>query len=346
MHFQLFSHVPWPEKTEPKQMIDNIIDEFCLGEQLGFQGGWMAEHHFSRYGLGSASLLVHSNIAARTSTFRLGTAVIIPPLHNPVKLAEDTATLDLLSNGRFDAGFGRGSAGYEYSGYNIDSEESQGRFQEAIRMVEGLWTTRDYSFQGKYYQIEHADLVPPPVQKPHPPIYIAATRTAATQEFVASTGHPSIIGVVLDTEDALTLCRNMIELSKKAGNVMTMDQIPFFRYFHVAETEEQAKKNTRASLDWNLDMIQWRRTFSRGSEVYQNMDDFRKTRTETPPSYEYLYENRAIIGTPDQCIAKIKRLEDQGVANFGCNFSFGGMQQSKVTESMELFAKEVMPAFG
>ena len=92
-------------------------------------------------------------------------------------------------------------------------------------------------------------------------------------------------------------------------------------------------------------MIQWRRTFDTGSEVWEKMEDFRNKRTELPPSYDYLAANRAFIGNPDQIIAKIQALKDEGIQTFGCNFSFGGMPQDKVLESMRLFAKEVMPAF-
>jgi len=187
--------------------------------------------------------------------------------------------------------------------------------------------------------------VPQPVQSPHPPIYIAATRTQATRDFVAASGHPLLVGVVLDTEDAMALCHTMVDLAKAKGQNMKMGEIPFFRYFYVAETEEQARVDSKPALDWNLDMIQWRRTFDTGSEVWDKMDDFRKARTEVPPSYDYLYKNRAFIGSPDQIIAKIKGLQDQGVEYFGCNFSFGGMPQDKVLKSMRLFAKEVMPAF-
>ncbi|MDA0264526.1 MAG: LLM class flavin-dependent oxidoreductase [Chloroflexi bacterium] len=345
MEFALFSHVPWPEGTNPKQVYDDITEEFQLGEELGFKSAWMAEHHFTRYGLGAAPMVLASNILAKTTTLRLGFAVLVSPLHLPARLAEEVATLDVLSGGRVDVGFGRGAAGSEYNVANVPGEESQSRFQESITMVEGLWTNRDYSFEGQHYKITRANLVPQPVQQPHPPIYIAATRTKATQEFVAGTGHPLIIGVVLDTVDALNLCHTMVGLAKSKGNNMTMDQIPFFRYFYVAETEEQAKADTKAALDWNIDMIQWRRTFDVGSEVWEKMEDFRRTRTELPPSYEYLYENRAFIGDPDQITAKIKALQDEGINLFGCNFSFGGMPQDKVLRSMNLFAKEVMPAF-
>jgi alkanesulfonate monooxygenase SsuD/methylene tetrahydromethanopterin reductase-like flavin-dependent oxidoreductase (luciferase family) len=260
-------------------------------------------------------------------------------------LAEEIATLDVLSGGRIDVGFGRGAASSEYKVADVPIEESQQRFQESITMIEGLWTNRNYTFEGKHYKITNANLVPQPVQSPHPPIYIAATRTPATQDFVAGSGHPLLIGVVLDTADAVALCHTMVDLSKTKGQDMKMGQIPFFRYFYVAETEEQARADAKPSLDWNLDMIQWRRTFDTGSEVWEKMEDFRNSRTELPPSFDYLTENRAFIGSPDQVIAKIKALQDEGIELFGCNFSFGGMPQDKVLKSMRLFAKEVMPAF-
>jgi len=124
-----------------------------------------------------------------------------------------------------------------------------------------------------------------------------------------------------------------------------MSRIPFFRYFYVAETEEQARADSRKALEWTMDMIQWRQTFSAGSEVHHRLDDWRQRRTQLPVSYEPLAEHRAIFGTPETCVARIKELEQQGIAYFGCNFAFGGMEHHKVLRSMELFAKEVMPHF-
>ncbi len=345
MKFGLFSHVPWPEGVAPSQVVDNITEEFVVGEELGFDSGWLAEHHFSRYGLGSASLMLLANIAARTKKLRLGTAVIIPPLHHPVRLAEDTATLDLLSSGRLDAGFGRGTAGYEYTGYSVDSNESQLRFQESVQIIQGLWTTPGFTFEGQHFQVKNANLVPPPAQKPHPPIYIAATRTRETQDFAAASGHSGIIGVVLDTADGLDLCHQLVNGAREAGKPMHIGGIPFFRYFYVGETEEQARRDSKDALNWTMDVNQWRRTYQQGSEVYDSLNDFRRTRAELPPSFDYLFERRAFIGNPDQMIAKIRALQDGGIGYFGCNFSFGGMPQDKVLKSMQLFAREVMPAF-
>ena len=345
MKFALFTHIPWPEGIEPKKVLDQTTEEVVYAEELGFHSAWVAEHHFSRYGLGSSSLVFSASVAAQTKRIRLGTAILVPPLHHPIKLAEDAATLDVVSGGRLDAGFGRGSAEYEYTGYGIDQEESQGRFQETINVLKGLWTTPGFSHKGDYFDFNEVNLVPPPLQKPHPPIYIAATRTPATLDFAVTTGHPLIIGVVLDTADALDLCSRFVEKSKAAGHNVPVSSIPFFRYFYVAETEEEAKKDTEAALSWTLDMVQWRRTFQRGSEVYEKMDDWRHVRTELPTSNEHLYDQRAIIGTPDECVAQIKELQGHGIEYFGCNFSFGGMEQGKLLRSMKLFAEEVMPHF-
>ena len=345
MKFGLFSHVPWPEDVDPKQKFEQTTEEAVYGEELGFNSIWLAEHHFTRYGLGSSSLVLASSIAARTKKIRLGTAVLVPTLHHPLRLAEDTATLDVISDGRLDVGYGRGAAGYEYTTYMVDREESQERFREAIGMIEGLWTTPEYTHQGQFYHVNRANLVPPPVQKPHPPVYIAATRTPETMEFVLSTGHPLIMGVVLDTPDALGACQRFAERSRELGHNVPISDIPFFRYFHVAETEEQARRNSEEALNWTMDVNQWRRAFPEGSEIHSRLDDFRRTRTELPPSYDYLCENRAFIGTPDQCADKIAALQSEGIEYFGCNFSFGNMDQRKVLQSMELFAKEVMPRF-
>ena len=168
MQFGLFTHLPWPENTVPRRLIEEITEQVQYGEALGFQGAWCAEHHFSRYGLGSSSLVLLGALAAQTRTIRLGTAVLVPAFHNPIRLAEDIAIVDVVSNGRIDVGFGRGSAGYEYNGYGLDRNESQQRFQESIRMILGLWTTPGYSQQGQFHTINQATLVPPVVQQPHP----------------------------------------------------------------------------------------------------------------------------------------------------------------------------------
>lgn len=253
--------------------------------------------------------------------------------------------LDRVSGGRVDIGFGRGSAGYEYVGLGIDRDESQVRFREAIEIVCGLWTTPDFCYDGKYYHVSHANLVPMPVQLPHPPVYVAATRTPETLDFAAASGHPLLVGTVLDTPDAMDLRRRFLEKAEAAGNHFSVSQIPFCRYMHVALTDAEAQSNTKPAMEWVQDMIQWRGTIHEGSEVYQKLDDFRARRSGLPTSYEHIYNNRAFFGTPDAVAAKIAAVLDTGTNLFACGFAFGDIDHSTVMRSMELFAKEVMPRF-
>ncbi len=347
MKYALFTHVPWPEDSDHVKLFAQAADEVKLAEDLGFSSAWIAEHHFSRYSMGSSSLMLASYIAGQTKRIRLGTGVLIPTLHHPIRLAEDTATMDAVSGGRLDVGFGRGLFGYEYNGFNVSSETSQERFQESINIIQGLWTTPEFSYDGQFYNLNKVSLVPPPVQSPHPPIHIAATRTPATLDYCISQGFNLCIAVVQDTKPAIALLHRFVNKASEAGLDRPTSEVPFFRYFYVAETTEQARRDTEAHVNWILDIMQYRSTFvGGGSEVYHRMQDWIDTRTEPPTSYDYVYDNRAIIGDPDYCIAKIEELKSQGVEYFGVNFAMGGLSPDKVLKSMELFAKEVMPHVG
>ena len=230
---------------------------------IGFSSAWIAEHHFTRYGVGSSALVIAGYIAGRTQKIRLGTGVLIPTLHNPIRLAEDTATMDSISGGRLDVGFGRVVYGYEYSGFGVDPDTSQEHFQESVNIIEGLWTNSEFSHKGQFYDLNKVSLAPLPVQSPHPPIYIAATRTPETLDYCISRGHNLCIAVVMDTAPALDLLRRFVSKSAEVGTNKPASEVPFFRYMYVAETNEQAVKDTAAHLEWVLDMLFWRGWLSR-----------------------------------------------------------------------------------
>ena len=344
MRLATLSHIPWPENNlEPKALMANACDEVVLAEYLGFDSAWFAEHHFSRYGLGSSSLMVMSHIAAMTKTIELGTAVLLPALHNPIKFAEDTATLDVLSGGRLNVGFGRGTEGYEYHGYMVDWEESQRRFRETIQIVKNLWTQTDVEYDGEFHKIPKTNLVPRPLQNPHPSVFIAATRTEETLQYALQSGHMILSGPVADTGDAINMCQNFIDVASKSGSKADISEIPFFRYVYVAESEEQVKEDTEIPLQWTFDMIKWRRSLLVESEVNHSISEWKQQNEVESSNFDELLNNRVIVGTPDQCIEKILALKEIGIDYFGCNFAFGGLSHEKVTKGMKLFASEVMP---
>jgi alkanesulfonate monooxygenase SsuD/methylene tetrahydromethanopterin reductase-like flavin-dependent oxidoreductase (luciferase family) len=154
---------------------NDFVDYHVEAEALGFHGSFVTEHHFTKIGQISATLTLLTCIAARTTRLRLGTAIIVLPWHNPVLLAEQVATLDLLSGGRFDFGVGKGYRHNEFSGFAMDPEEAGSRFEEALTVViRALASDTPFSHHGRYWRFNDILVEPPPHQRPHPPLWMAA----------------------------------------------------------------------------------------------------------------------------------------------------------------------------
>src|SRR5580698_2569396 len=167
----------------------DFIDYNVEAEGLGFHGTFVVEHHFTGYGQVSATLNLLTWLGARTTTLRLGTAVIVLPWHNPVLLAEQAATLDLLSGGRLDLGIGKGYRYNEFAGFRIPMEEAEPRFEESIDIITKSWTSNErFSFHGKYWQFDDIIVEPPTKQKPHPPFWQGAGHQDSIRR-VARRGH-------------------------------------------------------------------------------------------------------------------------------------------------------------
>ena len=343
MKLALFTHLPWPENISQQDVFQGAVEQVQMAEASGYHSAWFAEHHFTRYSMGSSLCVILGHMAAATKNIRLGTGVIVPVLHNPIRIAEDTATVDLLSGGRLDVGFGRGVYSYEYGGFGISEENSQPRFRESVLSVRDMWTKRPVSLDGEFYSFRNIDLVPSPVQKPHPPVYIAASRSPETLGFLVENKFLLCIAVVQDTSQALELVTRYKKLCKDFGRPSYMSEVPFFRYVHVAETEERAIASTKQHVEWIQDIMQWRRFLIDHTEVDRSISDWRGERTELPPSYEYIRDNRAFIGTPEQVAEKILALKSEGIEYFGSNFAMAGLPQEEILKSMRLFDEKVRP---
>ena len=153
MRFGFFDQLPCDDTQSEQQRFQDILTQIELGDQLGFDAVWLGELHFGRRSSISASpLMILAAAAQRTKRIRLGTAVTLLPLHNPIKIAEEAATADVLSGGRLELGVGRGTAPIHYTGYNVNQEESRERFEEALEVILKAWTQDTFSYQGKYFQ--------------------------------------------------------------------------------------------------------------------------------------------------------------------------------------------------
>lgn len=310
------------------QGFHDYIEFNVEAEALGYHGTFLVEHHFTGWNQVSATLTLLTWLAARTSSLRLGTAVLVLPWHNPVLLAEQIATLDLMSGGRFDFGIGKGYRHSEFTGFRIPQEESQARFEEALALILRAWTSEGrFSHHGTYYQFDDIVVEPPTWQKPHPPIWMGAGNPDSIRR-LAERGHNLILDQFASaarTGEKIAIYRAALEAHGRPFDPM---RVALARDMYVAE--DQA--DTEAALARNGAAHQRTLSVSRapdrqgGSHILAYDATLKETQANT------------LIGTPDEIIAKLEALRAAGVEYV--ILSTGGSR-----ESLRRFAREIMPVF-
>ena len=348
MKFGIFILPSWPEAETSNQgrIYHEAVEQIQYAEELGFDAVWLAEHHFTRFGIIPSAIPFATYVAAHTKTIRIGTGVSVLTFHNPIFMAEETAMLDVLSNGRLDFGVGRGQVVYEYNNFKVEYDSRTQRFQEIVDIILGLWSTPGFTYHGKYYTVDDMTIAPVPVQRPHPPMYLAVSRTPGSVEVAVSRNLPVLTSANTPDEDVLGIRSLYFERCAAVGKRPLVEDMPFFRLTHVAEDEQQAREIPRASLTWVRDLNSLRRTLTGGSEIYMDLEHWRRTRTVQVPAYETELQTTAYFGTPEQLVQRLRWLQEKyHVQYFGADMGFGKMQHADVMRSMELFAREVMPKF-
>ncbi len=186
---------------DPARDLRDYVETCVEAEALGFDSSFLVEHHFSGSGQLSASLDLLAWVAARTTTLRIGTAVIVLPWHDPVLLAERAATLDLMSGGRLEFGVGKGYRHSEFAGFRMPYQEAQERFEEALQVIVKAWTSDvRFSHNGRFWQYEDIIVEPPAWQKPHPPVWIAASKPDSIRS-VAARGYKLMLDQFASAEN-------------------------------------------------------------------------------------------------------------------------------------------------
>src|SRR4051812_30301206 len=213
----------------------DFIEYQVEAEALGFYGSFVTEHHFTKIGQISATLNLLTWIAALTTTLRLGTAVIVLPWHNPVLIAEQAATIDLLSGGRLDFGVGKGYRHNEFVGFGIPMEEADARFEESLDVISKAWISGEqrFSHHGKYWQFENVVVEPPTAQKPHPPFWMGAGSPESIRK-VADRGYNLLLDQFASFEavaERVALFKSEVE---KRGRKFNPMEVAVARAFYVA----------------------------------------------------------------------------------------------------------------
>jgi alkanesulfonate monooxygenase SsuD/methylene tetrahydromethanopterin reductase-like flavin-dependent oxidoreductase (luciferase family) len=319
-----------------------------LAENLGLDAVWMAEIHFNPVRSMLASpLVLASAIAARTNRLKVGTAVHVLPLGNPLRIAEEAATLDHVSRGRFEFGVGRSGLPGSYEGYNMPYGESRERFFEYLDIILTAWKSERFSYEGKFFSFSDVCLTPKPYQTPHPPIRIAAT-TPDTFPILAGMGFPIFIGlrtVAIDkVVEEVGIYKQRWEESDSRGPMDVSLRVPVY----VADTKEKALTEPEESF-----MSQFRGLSGQfaksaaGFDSRQNEDRARRGQQLATVTWEQAQRDKVIVGTPEMVIDRIHEWKEifhlSGVVG---EFNAGGrIPKEHLHRSLQLFCEKVMPEF-
>ena len=355
MKFGLFTIVPWHESATQEQALREAMEQIELADQLGIDEVWLGEHRFSRHGLLSGIWSFLGQVAARTKRIRIGTAVIVLSLHNPILVAEEAAMLDVMSGGRLDFGIGAGYQRQEFEGIGVDINQSREIFTEAVDVIIKAWTEEKLTYHGKYTNVDDVWVLPKPLQKPHPPLFQAVSTSPASVEFAASRQIQVIAGGPTDilgqAPQVIKLWREKME---EFGHPHAHIDPPMSKSIYVTPTMEEAEKDPVGLDDFSSRVLS--SIGSNGAAIGLPMDKD----GNVPPGYE-AWANRQrdrdrrddpghaglppLRGTPEVVTERLKQTQEAGINHVFGAFGFPGLPHEKVMRSIELFATQVMPNF-
>ena len=318
-----------------------------MAETLGVDCVWLGQIHFnpSRSVL-SASLLVASSIATRTKRLHVGTAIQILPLNHPLRIAEEVATIDQISEGRFEFGIGRSGAPRSYDIFGVPYGESQARFREALTIIREAWKGERFSYEGEFYRFKNAMVAPRPYQVPHPPIRMAAT-TEETFPMVGAMGLPVFVGLrateLFELRGQLQAYRKAWRDAGQPGKPSAYLRIPVY----ASTTETGAREEPRETIT---------SFFTRQAELARTAvgragagpAERRQAQAERMASltYEQILERKVVFGTAERVIDRLKELRDDlGLSGVVAELNPGGLIPRELEKrSLQILAQQVIPA--
>lgn len=314
----------------------NSLEHVKLAEAVNFDSVWLSEHHFLEDGYCSSPLGMAAAMAAVTERVRIGTGAFILTLHNPVRVAEDAATVDLISGGRFDLGVAIGYRKEEFEGFGVPVAQRPSRIEEGIEIIEKCWEDGPFSYEGKRFSFSNIDVTPKPVQRPIP-IYIGAFEEPAVRR-AGRLGYPLLVGPGRTVPMIIDTLGWYNDEAEKAGHNPSEVQHILLRETYVRESMEEA---IAGGTEYVINMYRFYlslgvRIVIRGKTITDPDDPF----------FEYMAEDRFMIGTPEHCAQEVKKYaEKTGIRNIMCRMVFPQAPAGVIAHSIELFGKEVIPEF-
>ena len=318
-----------PERPRPlTEIYDEFIELAVLAESLGFHRVWLSEHHLAEDGWNPAPMLVLAALAQRTRRIRLGTFVLLLPLHHPLRVAEEIGTLDVLSNGRFDFAVGAGPMDVECAAFGIPRKETFGRCYEALAVIQRFLTEPRVTHHGKHFHFDDVAMTTKPVQRPHPPIFTTPLMGPQSWEKSAERGYN--VASALHTP----AWRDYAGLLAKHGRDrkdVTIATGPVF--VHVSDSREKAFDEAERAMHWAIDFY-----VQRGLPFpLAPIGEFRK------PENAIAYGVPIVAGSPQEVLEDLSVYKNEPFDDLSLQFGHPGMDQRCAVRSMRLFAEHVLP---
>ena len=333
MKFGIYSSIANPPRGEHlDRCVDQAIAEAQLAEDSGFEACFFGEHHQDKDGFLPSPLIVATAVAAQTRRLKVGTSVILLPLHHPVHVAEDVITLDIVSKGRIILGVGIGYQAADFRAFAVPMEHRVALFEEGVEIIRQCWSGEPFSFHGRHYTLENVHIRPRPFQTPAPPLWIGASVPAAVRRagrladaFVAT---PST-----DLQGTVRLVNLYKEAAHQAGR---QPQVVLMRDAWVAQSRAEAEAVYGPEV-----MAAYR-------YYWQNqLAEFRKFRSEAEFTLANVAQDRLILGEPETCVREFHRWHEATGADFFLlrlrHAHSGGPAHEKIMQSLRLFGDRVLP---
>jgi alkanesulfonate monooxygenase SsuD/methylene tetrahydromethanopterin reductase-like flavin-dependent oxidoreductase (luciferase family) len=357
MHVGLVMECDFREGRTQEEAFAEAMSIAEIAETQGLDGVWLAERHFAIHrratdpmgagipSIASVPLVLAAAIAARTSRVRIGTGVSVLPLCHPIRTAEEAATVDQISHGRLDFGVGRSGFPRAYSGYGVPYDESRDRFQESLEVILKAWTEHGFSHTGKYFSFDNLTVVPRPYQKPHPPIWVAAT-TQDTFPMIGQMGLSLVTGLrgfdVPEARVHLAAYRAARREAGHPGDGNVYIRMPVYVAATAAQALSEAEESTmRAYRRLAENMAS--SVGARGTTASEERAERAKRLASL--TYEEVLRDRVAYGTPDMVADRLRQLRDElGLSGIIAETNVGGrIPLDQVLSSIHLYAEAVAP---
>ena len=345
MKFGIMNLFPVSDGSSDQQVLRDTLEEIQIADELGFDSVWLAEHHFSKYGILGSPLQFGMAVAERTKRITIGTAVLVLPFHDPLRLAEDVAALDVMSGGRVVIGVGRGYQPKEFGGFGIPLEQSRKRYEETLDVLRLALTTEDFSYKGEIFQYENITTYPRPFT-PGGPRILQGTVSPENFRQRGTVGEPIITS---PNFTPLTLMKRNFDAYREAslanGHDPSAHDLPFMQQVWAGHGEEGLREAAAAALEYYRSV---------GKVIPGSEEALEAERTY----YEKVAENIRLLtleqtlthggnfGTPQRVAETVAELRDQlGINHYISWMRIPSLRREEALRSMETFAAEVIPQF-